>query len=167
MKAILLAALLSVAAGSAVAQEKQTVSYKVEGQHNKIAKQLVIPIADMPGHNHVIRIAEVHVVDPANAITINGVKAAEAVLNVINDRIDGNGSFTTYAVWNMENGDEVFLKASGVGGPTGEAGYLAIGTITGGTGKFATLHGHLRETGTAPDANGIQQARGVVEYWFK
>jgi hypothetical protein len=158
--------MLSVAvfAGGAAAQEKQSVSYKVDGQHNKVAKQLVIPIPDMPGHNHVIRIAELHVVDPANAIAINGVKAAEVVLNVINDRIDGNGSFTTYAVWNMENGDQVFLKASGAGGPG--AGYLAVGTITGGTGKFATLQGHLRETGTATDANGIQQAQGVVEYWM-
>lgn len=168
MKAILLAAMLSVAvsAGSAVGQEKQIVSYKVDGQHNKIAKELVIPIADMPGHTHVIRIAEVHIADPANAISINGVKVAEAVLNVTNDRIDGNGSFTTYAVWQMEGGDRVFLKASGVGGPVGGPGYLAIGTIMGGTGKFATLQGHLRETGSATDANGILQAQGVVEYWF-
>jgi hypothetical protein len=160
--------MLSVAvfAGGAAAQEKQSVSYKVDGQHNKVTQQLVIPIGDMPGHNHNMRLAEVHVADPANAIAINGVKVAEAVLHVISDRIDGNTSFTTYAVWKMENRDQVFLKVTGVGGPIGAGGYTAIGHVVGGTGKFATLQGHLRETGSATNDKGIQQAQGVVEYWM-
>lgn len=113
-----------------------------------------------------MRLAEVHIADPANATSINGVKVTEAVLHVIGDRIDGNASFTTYAVWKMENGDQVFLKVNGVGGPIGGGGYTAIGHIVGDTGKFATLQGHLRETGFATDANGIQQAQGAVEYWM-
>lgn len=41
--------MLSVAvfASGMAAEEKQTVSYKVDGQHNKITQQLVVPIADM------------------------------------------------------------------------------------------------------------------------
>ena len=129
---------------SALAQQKQQVSYKVPAQDIKVTQHNV-EVGDVP--NHIVNAYEAHTAFPSNAPLINGLKVAETWSRGIGDLIDGNGNVTTYLVYVMENSDRFFVRAANVT-QTGASGMLTgtvVGHITGGTGKLAGIQGIVRQ----------------------
>jgi hypothetical protein len=59
--------------------------------------------------------------------------------------VDGNGPDPLYIVYVMENGDKFFARTDGVvQNASGKRTATQVGSITGGTGKFAAIHGIVR-----------------------
>src|SRR6516164_10183611 len=89
MSMALLCLAVSLPAGSAVAQQKQQVSFKVPAENNKYGPQQNIQVGDVP--NHIVRVFEVHYSFTANAPSINGLKLVEAWQRGLADVSDGAG----------------------------------------------------------------------------
>ena len=62
--------------GSALAQEKQQLKFKVDAANSKYAQQHTIDIGDVPDHQTCL--FELHRTYPSNAPTINGKRIVES-----------------------------------------------------------------------------------------
>ena len=114
-----------------------------------------------------MRVFEIHRTFPNNAPVINGVKLADLWSRGASDLLDGDGAYTIYAVFIMENGDKFFSRASLVAQSIGGSDKFpttSTGTITGGTGKFAAIKGILRSVGTADPKAGFTETQYDIEY---
>ena len=113
-----------------------------------------------------MRVFEIHRTFPNNAPVINGVKLADLWSRGASDLLDGDGAYTTYAVFIMENGDKFFDRASLVAQSIGSGKFTttSTGTITGGTGKFAAIKGIVRTAGTADPKAGFTETQYDIEY---
>jgi hypothetical protein len=163
----LLCLAVSVPAGNAVAQQKQQVSFKAPPENSKYTQQHVIDVGDAPGHQ--VRVYELHRTFPSNAPVINGMKLAEQWTRGTSDYTDGNGSNSQYIVFALENGDKFFARIALVAHSAG-AGKLSttsVGSITGGTGKFAGIRGMIRSAGTADPKAGFSETQYDIEYWME
>jgi hypothetical protein len=150
----------------ALAQEKQRVSYKATAENSKYTQQQFLDVGDVPGHQ--VRSYEIFRTFPTDAPVINGVKVKETWTRGYSDYINGNGNSTTYNVYVMENGDKIFTRASLVA-QSDESGKLTVaaaGPITGGTGKFAGIHGILRSVTKADPKAGFNEIDSTLEYWI-
>jgi hypothetical protein len=158
----LLCLAVALPAGNAFAQEKQHVSFKAPAENSKFTQQLNIDIGDVP--NHIVRIFEVHTTFPSNAPVINGVKLVESWTRGIGDRIDGQGPATQYAVYVMENGDRFSARFDAVvQNVSGKFTSTQVGTITGGTGKFSSIHGAVLII-TNFDFKGFNESQTDIDY---
>jgi hypothetical protein len=145
----LLCLAVSLPIDSALAQQKQQVSFKVPAENNKFGTQQNIPVGDSP--SHIMRVFEVHSTFPSNAPLINGLKLTEIWNRGIADIGDGAGNGSTYFVFVMEGGDKFFVRNANVIQPSPAAGKFVattVGHIFGGTGKLATIQGIARQVTT-------------------
>jgi len=138
-------ALLCLGAGSAVAQQKQQVSFKVPAENVKFGIQQNVVVGDVP--NHIVRVFEVHYTFPNNAPVIDGLKLAETWQRGLADIAGGAGTTSSYYVFVMENGDKFFVRNANVIQPTAAGKLVAtgVGHITGGTGRLGTIQGIARQ----------------------
>lgn len=150
--------------GIAAAQEKQRVSYKVPAENAKFTQQLFIDVGDAPGHQ--VRVLEVHFSFPSNPPVINGVKLAEAWARGTSDYTDGNGPNTGYLVFALESGDKFFARYSLVAqnSGSGKSNATLVGSITGGTGKFAGIRGLVQQVSTFDAKAGFNESQFDIEY---
>jgi hypothetical protein len=160
---ITVAALLCLAAGNGIAQEKKHVSFKAPAENSKFTQQLIVDVGDVP--DHIVRAFEIHFTYPNNAPVINGLKLAETWGRGITDYIDGNGSATVYVVIAMENGDRVFARVTGVTSKTSEKlAATQVGYITGGTGKLAEMRGIVRISSNFDYKTGFNESQFDIDY---
>jgi hypothetical protein len=134
---------LAVLPSTIVAQQKQEVSFKSPAENMKVTQHNV-EVGDVP--NHIVNVYEAHTTFASDAPVINGLRLAETWGRGIGDLTNGHGSVTAYQVYVMENGDKFFVRAANVT-ETGAAGMLtaiAVGQITGGTGKLTGIQGFIR-----------------------
>lgn len=164
---IITAIALALPLGSAIAQQKQQVSFKTPAANTKYTQQQAIDVGDIAGHQ--VRVYEIHRTYPGNAPMINGMKLVESWSRGVTDYIDGNGPNTTYNVYVLDNGDKMFTRASLVAQSSGggKITTTSAGTITGGTGKLAGIQGIIRTTGTAEPKAGVNENQTDIEYWFQ
>jgi hypothetical protein len=152
----------SMASFNAVAQEKNSVSFGTPPENTKYTEKTeTIDIDDVP--NHSFRIFEIHRTYPNTPPLINGVKMVDSWTRGTGDRIDGTGTNIQYVTFVMETGDKVFARMEGFA--TNELGRVAVsiaGRITGGTGKFATIQGFVREVVKVD--GGLNENRTDIEY---
>ena len=154
--------------GDALAQQMQRVSFKVSAANTKYTQQHVLDVGDVPGHQ--VRIYELHRTFPTDAPVINGVKLVETWGRSISDYTDNNGPGITYTVYMMEGGDKFFTKGSLVSlssvNPDGTRKNTAtsVATITGGTGKFATIKGTIRTVTVFDPKSGLNEGQTEIEY---
>jgi len=155
------------ATGIAAAQEKQRVSFKASAENSKYTQQLFIDVGDAPGHQ--VRVYELRRTFPSNPPLINGMKLVEQWSRGTSDYTDGNGTNTTYQVWVLENGDKFFARISLIAqsAGSGKSSLTSVGPITGGTGKFAGIHGMLRQVGMADPKAGLAETQTEIEYWME
>jgi hypothetical protein len=159
----LLCLAVALPAGSAVAQQKQQVSFKAPAENSKYTQQLNVEVGDVP--NHTVRVFEIHRTFPNNAPAINGLKLVEEWDRGTADLIDGNGSATQHLVFMMENGDRLFARTANVVQTTsGKLTVTVVGYITGGTGKFATIQGIVRTVGNFDYKTGFTENQTDIEY---
>jgi hypothetical protein len=153
--------------GTAAAQEKQRVSFKIPAENSKFTQRLFIDVGDAPGHQ--IYVYEIHRTFPTNPPVFNGVKLAESWSRATADYTDGNGDQHGYNVWVLENGDKFFDRVAAVSQSLG-AGKTAVtwvAPITGGTGKFAGIRGVVRGLATADPKAGFSETQWDIEYWME
>ncbi len=150
----------------AAAQEKQTVSFEVPAQNAKYTQQLFIDVGDVPGHQ--VRVFEVHFI-PSNPPVINGAKLAEFSIRATSDYTDGNGPAAGYVVYVLESGDKFFARQNSVArnSGSGKSNGTLVGSITGGTGKFAGIRGVVRQVVTIDPKAGFNQSQWDIEYWME
>jgi hypothetical protein len=160
-------ALMCLAVGPALAEQKQRLVFKVDAANTKYTQQYTIDVDDVPGHQ--VRLFEIHRTYPSNAPAINGMKIVESWTRGVTDYIDNNGAATTYWVYVLENGDKFFTRGSvvAVRGP-GESHLTAttVGPIMGGTGKLVGIQGMARILTTADPKAGVNEAQIEIEYFL-
>ena len=89
------------------------------------------------------------------------------------DYIGASGRFTSYGVLHMANGDRIFTRADGlsqtsIGADGGRrTSFSTVTTLTGGTGKFATIRGTIRGSGVTDLKTGTTGNPSEGEYWFE
>ena len=165
MRSVLLATVVLVVASSAIAQQKQQVTFKVPAENSKYTQQLTIDVGDMP--NHVVRVFEVRYTFPNNAPVINGLKVVESWDRGFGDRIEGNGPLTLYTEFVMDNGDKFFTRIVGIVQNTaGKLTSTNVGNILGGTGKLAGIQGNIRSVGSFNYNTGVSEPQVEIEYWI-
>lgn len=156
---------LVLSAGSAVAQQKQHVSYKTSAANTKYNQQLNVDAGDAPGH--IVRVWDLTRNHRDNPPVINGTKLVEETARGITDIIDGNGTATFYTVFTMENGDKIFARS--VQASTSDSGTItaiAAGPITGGTGKFEQIHGVVKFAVKFNVTSGFNEGQADIDYWI-
>jgi len=154
---------MSLPAGTAVAQQKQQVSFKAPAETSKYTQQLNLDVGDVA--SHIVRIWELHRTYPSNAPVINGLKLVEDWERGIGDRIDGTGDGTFFRVFVMENGDKFFSRQTvTVQSNSGKLNASIVGYITGGTGKFAGMQGIIRGSADVDLKTGFNEAVTNIEY---
>jgi len=155
-----------LASHDVVAQQMQRVSIKSAPENSKYTQQHVIEVGDIS--NHQVRIYEIHRTFPTNAPVINGEKLKEQWTRATSDYTDNNGTGVTYSVYTMENGDKFFVRASLIAQSEGEGKLTAttVGTITGGTGKFAGMQGRTLGVAHADPKAGVNENLTTIEYRF-
>jgi hypothetical protein len=151
---------------SALAQQKQHISFKTPAENSKYTQQQAIDVGDVPGHQ--VRVYELHRTFSDNAPVINGLKLVETWGRGVTDYVDGNGPNTTYTVYVLENGDKFFTRAALVAQSTGSGKITTVsaGSITGGTGKLAGIQGIVQTTGKADPKAGFNEGQTDLEYWI-
>jgi len=161
----------ALAAPLALAQQKSKMSPPDPGAVTKYTEQHSFDVGDVPGHQ--IRIAALHTKYSDQAGNYDGVKFVEASGWLASDYINGSGRFSSYGVLLMANGDKVYSKADGLSQTTVAAdgarktSYTTVTTITGGSGRFATLRGVSRASGTTDFKSGTTTSSSEGEYWFE
>jgi hypothetical protein len=153
---------VGMTSSNAVAQEKKSVSFGTPPENTKYTEKTeIIDIDDVP--NHSFRIFEIHRTYPNTPPLINGIKMVDSWTRGTSDRIDATGTSIQYVTFVMENGDKVFARMEGF--TTSELGKIVVsiaGRITGGTGKFATIQGSVREAVKLD--GGLNENRTDIEY---
>jgi hypothetical protein len=152
----------SMASSNAVAQEKKSVSFGTPPENTKYTEKTeTIDVDDVP--NHSFRIFEIHRTYSNNPPLINGIKIVESWTRGTGDRIAGTGTNIQYLTFMMENGDKIFARMEGFAmNDAGKVGVSIAGRITGGTGKFATIQGFVREVVKLDGA--LNENRTDIEY---
>lgn len=155
---------------TAWAQQKYTIT---EGPKSKseYVKEQIIEAGDRPGHQ--LRIYEIHVTYPANDFDFAGVKVKESNVRGMSDYTNWNGSFTTYTVYSLVDGSEIYSRGTGTTQSTmGAEGkrvafkFSFVETFLGGTKGFKGIRGQQAGGGErAPGANSITQY-STGEYWI-
>jgi hypothetical protein len=156
-------ALLSVVLGtSALAQQRQHVTYKTSAENAKYVQQLNVDAGDAP--NHIVRIFDLHRTHP-NGPVLNGLKLVDETARGTTDITDGNGTSVVYEVYTMENGDQFFAKLAQVNQKSGDKiSATGIGPITGGTGKFADMHGTIHFVVNFDVKSGFNEGQTDIDY---
>ena len=171
--------LLTIAAGGLFliaptgswAQQKLKYSFKDPGGLTKYTQQHVLDVGDVAGLQ--IRVASLQTKYTNEAPEYDGVKVVETMGWLASDYIGASGRFTSYGVLHMANGDRIFTRADGlsqtsIGADGGRrTSFSTVTTLTGGTGKFATIRGTIRGSGVTDLKTGTTGNPSEGEYWFE
>jgi hypothetical protein len=164
LTAVALMCLPIALASTAIAQEKQRVSFSTPNENTKYTEKTEnIDLGDVP--NHILRVFEIQRTYPNNAPMINGMKMVESWTRGAGDRIDGTGTNLQYVVFIMDNGDKIFARMEGTAiNDSGKITVMIAGRITGGTGKLARIQGVIREMVNFDPKTNSNENRTEIEY---
>ena len=163
---MLAAGIAATLAGTAQAQQQKFKYVFSAATQGKYTEQHTLDVGDAPGHQ--VRVATISTRYAGEAPTFDGVKAVESTVWISSDYRNGNGRFVQYVVLQMENGDKVYQQVEGqLQTSTGKVAYTTVSTLTGGTGRFATLRGVIRGSGVTDFKTGPSPNPSEGEYWFE
>jgi hypothetical protein len=169
--AIVAGGLFLIAPTGSWAQQKYKFYFKDPGGLTKYTEQHVLDVGDVPGHQ--IRVASLQTKFANVAPEYDGVKVVEIMGWLTSDYIGASGRFTQYGVLLMANGDKIFNRSEGlaqtsIGADNGrKTSFSTVTTVTGGTGKFATIRGTIRGSGITDFKTGTTSNPSEGEYWFE
>lgn len=126
---------LALPMGTAAAQEKQRVSYKIPAENAKFTQQLLIDVGNTPGHQ--VRVAELRWTFPSIEPLFSGVKLIEPWIRFTSDYTDGRqwDQHWLFGVC-LESGDKSFAREATVSQSAGSGGLTTatvVASIAGGT----------------------------------
>jgi hypothetical protein len=155
------------------AQQKQTVAWKAPATIAKVVQRHQFDVGDVPGHRTGLFELHRNFTGVPTAPVYDGVRVVGSRAYGYTDYTNANGRAWGYGVSTLENGDKVFSQFDGtshtVTGPDGQprSTYTGVTRIVGGTGRFATIRGLLRETTQFNIQLGMNEASAEGEYWFE
>ena len=103
-----LAVLLATSTGWA--QQKYSITEGPKSE-SKYLQEHIIDVGDRPGHQ--LRVYELRNTYPANDLEFAGVKVTESHVRGMSDYTNWSGSFTTYTVYSLEDGSQIFSRGTG------------------------------------------------------
>lgn len=163
---ILFAANAVVATSNAWAQQKYTIS-RAPSSNSLYLQEHAIDVDDPPGHQ--VRVYEIRYDYPKKDLAFAGVTVTQSLTRGSSDYVNGNGPFTTYSTYTLEDGNKVFSRSTGTtqAEADGTRKFTYVENYVGGTGKFRGIRGQLRGSGErAPGAKSLtQQSSG--DYWLE
>lgn len=171
LMSIVTSAIFLITPSTALTQQKFKYSFTQPPGIAKYTQQHVLDVGDVPGHQ--IRIATLHTKYASEAPEYDGVKVLETFGTLHSDYTGGSGRFTVYNVSHMANGDKVFShvdalsQTSAAGDGSGKTSFSTVTTLTGGTGKFASIRGTIRGGGVTDFKTGPENRPSEGEYWFQ
>lgn len=169
--AIAVVGMLLLAPSVSLSQQKFKYSFKDPGGLTKYTEQHALDVGDVAGHQ--IRVASIQTKYANEAPEYDGVKVVEGLGWLASDYVGASGRFTTYGISQMANGDKIFTRGEGlmqasIGADGGRRmSFTTVTTLTGGTGKFATIRGTLRGSGVTDLKTGTSGNVTEGEYWFE
>jgi hypothetical protein len=126
-----------------LAQEKQHVSFKAAVENSKYIVSQNVDVGDVP--NHIVRLFDTHNTLPNTPVIVDGLKLVDVFSRGTADLTDGQGGGQGYLVFVAENGDKFFSRNNLVAQQaSGKLAATWAGSITGGTGRLAGIHGMTR-----------------------
>jgi hypothetical protein len=150
---------------------QQKYAYKgAPGSTTKYVEQHAIDVGDVPGHQ--IRVARLQTKYGDEAPAFDGVKVVESFASLSSDYINGSGRFVVYSVLTMANGDKIYERGEAISQSSVAAdgskktSFSEVFSLVGGTGKFSTIRGTLRQTGATDFKTGTSDNVTEGEYWF-
>ena len=161
-----------LAASTGWAQQKYSTTEGVKSE-SKYLQEHIIDVGDRPGHQ--LRVYELRNTYPANDLEFAGVKVTESHVRGVSDYTNWSGSFTTYTVYSLEDGSQIFSRGTGttqskVGGDGKRQSfkYSFVDTFVGGTKGFRGIRGQQTGSGAREaGANSLSQQQSVGEYWIE
>lgn len=150
----------------ASAQQKYTIS-QAPNSSSQYLQEHAIEVDDTPGHR--LRVYEIRQSYPQRDLAFAGVVVKEALSRNMSDLVDGNGPFTYYIVYSMEDGNKVFSRGTGTSQADATVGnrFVIVENFVGGTGKFKGMRGQVRGGGVrAPGASSLT-VEWKGEYWIE
>jgi len=150
----------------APAQQKYTIS-QAPNANSQYLREYTIEVDDVPGHR--LRLYEIRQEYPQRDLVFAGVVVKEGLSRNASDAINGNGSFTYYMVYSLEDGNKVFCRGTGTtqADPTVGYRFVIVENFVGGTGKFKGIRGQVRGSGVrAPGATTLN-VEWKGEYWIE
>ena len=169
--AALLAVCVVFGVGNALGQEKHKYFFKAPPGTTKYGQTLVLEVGDVPGHQ--MRLTEALSKFPGEAPVFAGVKVTETRGVLASDYVQGSGNAQSHGVYTLENGDRIHVRTTiltqtSTGADGGRrTSFSSVATLTGGTGKFASIRGTLRSTGFTDLKSGTSGTVTEGEYWFE
>ena len=161
-----------LAASTGWAQQKYSITEGPKSE-SKYLQEHIIDVGDRPGHQ--LRVYELRNTYPANDLEFAGVKVTESHVRGMSDYTNWSGSFTTYTVYSLEDGSQIFSRGTGttqskVGGDGKRQSfkYSFVDTFVGGTKGFRGIRGQQTGSGAREaGANSLSQQQSVGEYWIE
>ncbi|MBX9965211.1 MAG: hypothetical protein K2Y35_19285 [Burkholderiales bacterium] len=156
---------LGISTDEAAAQQKYSVT-RPPTTTSQYLQEHAIDVDDIPGHQ--VRVYEIRYSFPARDLAFGGVFVKQSLTRGSSDYIGGNGPFTTYTVYTLEDGNRVFSRSTGTtqADPDGTRHFTFVENYLGGTGKFKGIRGQMRGSGSrAPGAKSLEQ-QSAGEYWL-
>ena len=169
-----LTGLLLVCTNVALAQERYPIALNVDAKETTYTQQLAIDVGDSASHQ--VRVYEIHRQHTSTPLIFRGVKVTESWARGTSDYADYSGQTAGYGVYHLESGDRIFARYAGtvqsVNRPDGTREYVYHGvtTLTGGTGAFRSIRGHIRDITKGASRAGkalSNEVTGEGEYWFE
>jgi hypothetical protein len=167
--ALLLTAVLSLSSLSisAWSQQKHAIQNGPPAT-SRYVQEHAIDVGDTLGHQ--VRVYQLHYEYPKDSLVFDGVQVTQSTTNGMSDYTNWNGSFTTYSVFVLEDGNKIFTRGGGATqtGPDGTRSYSYVDNILGGTGRFRAIRGQMRGKGQrAAGANSVMETESSGEYWLE
>lgn len=126
-----------------------------------------IDAGDIPGHQ--VRTYQLKFSYPKKDLVFLGVPVKESFVAGISDYINGNGPFTTYDVFILEDGNKIYARGTGTtqSEANGARKFSYVDNFTGGTGKFKGIRGQLRGSGERAAGSKVLTESDSGEYWIE
>jgi hypothetical protein len=146
------------------------LSYDAAAQAATIRRHQV-EIGDVP--RHVLRLYDLQRIFRRHPPVFDGVPASELRERGTADLIDESGTQSAYVIYVLDDGNQVYGRYSGTvrssRWPDGSWHHDIHGTIelTGGTGRFARLHGNVAVRYVLDPGAESSQGEASGEYWIE
>ena len=149
-----------------MAQQKYTIT-SAPNSSSQYLQEHTIEVDDVPGHR--LRVYEIRQDYPQRNLAFAGAVVMYGLSRNMSDAINGNGSFTYYMVYTLEDGNKVFARGAGTTQSDPDAGYrfVIVENFVGGTGRFRGLRGQARGGGTRALGASSLAVEWKGEYWIE
>lgn len=158
---------VSVSALSSIGWAQQKFPIKETDTEGGYVQEHAIDVGDNPGHQ--VRVYQLKYQYPKKDLVFLGVPVKESTTAGISDYTNWSGSFITYSVYMLEDGNKVFARGSGSTqtGPDGARKFSFVDNFVGGTGPYKGIRGQYRGAGErAAGAKSLTESQSG-EYWIE